>query len=97
MLFFENIFMPIFGHALADFMLQPEAMGSGKNRNDKIHDKEHSLFPAWCYWLTANASVHGGIVWQYLAWRARDLRALDYRLRQKRRLDWHASGSRYPH
>ena len=30
MLFFENIFMLIFGHALADFVLQPEAMGYGK-------------------------------------------------------------------
>jgi|TARA_B110000091_G_C13390397_1_gene299867 hypothetical protein len=26
MLFFENIFMLIFGHALADFVLQPEVM-----------------------------------------------------------------------
>lgn len=58
----ENLFMLIFGHALADFVLQPEAMGYGKNRNDKIHDKEHSLFPVWYYWLTAHALVHGGIV-----------------------------------
>ena len=63
MLFFENIFMLIFGHALADFVLQPEAMGYGKNRNDKIHDKEHSLFPVWHYWLTAHALVHSGIVY----------------------------------
>ena len=59
MLLFENIFMLIFGHALADFVLQPEAMGYGKNRNDKIHAKERSLFPVWYYWLT----VHGGIVY----------------------------------
>ena len=38
MLFFENIFMLLFGHAIADFVLQPDAMGYGKNRNDKIHD-----------------------------------------------------------
>ena len=63
MLFFENIFMLIFGHALADFVLQPESMGYGKNRNDKIHDKEHSLFPVWYYWLTAHSLVHGGIVY----------------------------------
>ncbi len=63
MLLFENIFMLIFGHALADFVLQPEAMGYGKNRNDKIHDNEHSLFPVWYYWLTAHALVHGGIVY----------------------------------
>lgn len=62
MLLVENLFMLIFGHALADFVLQPEAMGYGKNRNDKIHDKEHSLFPNWWYWLTAHALVHGGIV-----------------------------------
>jgi hypothetical protein len=29
MLFFENVFMLIFGHTLADFVLQPEAMGHG--------------------------------------------------------------------
>ena len=63
MLFLENIFMLLFGHALADFVLQPEAMGCGKNRNDKIHNKEQSLFPVWYYWLTAHAFVHGGIVY----------------------------------
>ena len=61
MLFVENVFMLICGHALADFVLQPEAMGYGKNRNDKIHDKKHSLFPVWYYWLTAHALVHGGL------------------------------------
>ena len=45
MLMVENLFMLLFGHALADFVLQPEAMGYGKNRNDKIHDKKNSLFP----------------------------------------------------
>ncbi len=63
MLFFENIFMLLFGPAIADFVLQPDAMGYGKNRNDKIHAKEHSLFPVWYYWLTAHALVHGGIVY----------------------------------
>ncbi len=59
----ELLFQLIFGHALADFVLQPEAMGYGKNRNDKIHDKEHSLFPVWWYWLTAHSLVHGGVVY----------------------------------
>ena len=45
MLLVENLFQFIFGHALADFVLQPKAMGHGKKRNDKVHDKEHSLFP----------------------------------------------------
>jgi hypothetical protein len=59
----DALFLLLFGHALADFVLQPEAMGYGKNRNDKIHDKEHSLFPVWWYWLTAHALVHGGVVY----------------------------------
>lgn len=63
MLMVENLFMLLFGHALADFVLQPEAMGYGKNRNDKIHDKKNSLFPVWWYWLTAHALVHGGVVY----------------------------------
>ncbi|MBQ14898.1 MAG: DUF3307 domain-containing protein [Gammaproteobacteria bacterium] len=63
MILLENLFILFFGHALADFVLQPDAMGYGKNRNDKIHDMEHSLFPVWYYWLTAHAMVHGGIVY----------------------------------
>lgn len=61
--FIENLFMLLVGHAVADFVLQPEAMGYGKNRNDKIHSKAHSLFPVWWYWLRAHALVHGGIVY----------------------------------
>lgn len=63
MLFLENLFKLVVGHALADFVLQPDAMGYGKNRNDKIHDKEHSLFPHWYYWMTAHALMHGGTVY----------------------------------
>lgn len=63
MLFIETLFKLICGHALADFVLQPDAMGYGKNRNDKIHDKEQSLFPHWYYWMTAHALVHGGMVY----------------------------------
>jgi len=59
----DSLFLLIFGHALADFVLQPEAMGYVKNRNDKIHSKEHSLFPVWWYWLTAHSLVHGGVVY----------------------------------
>lgn len=62
MLFAELLFMLFAGHALADFVLQPDAMGYGKNRNDKIHDRESSLFPVWYYWLTAHAMTHGGVV-----------------------------------
>lgn len=63
MLLLDSLFLLVFGHALADFVLQPEAMGYGKNRNANIHDKEHSLFPDWWYWLTAHSLVHGGIVY----------------------------------
>ena len=59
----QNLFELICGHALADFVLQPEAMGYGKNRHDKIHNKVQSLFPHWYYWMTAHALVHGGTVY----------------------------------
>lgn len=58
----ENLFLLLFGHALADFVLQPEAMGIGKNRNAKIHNNEQSLFPHWSYWMTAHSLIHGGLV-----------------------------------
>ena len=38
-------------------------MGSGKNRHNKIHDNKGMNFPAWYYWLTAHALVHGGAVY----------------------------------
>lgn len=59
----DTLFLMIFAHALADFVLQPEAMGYGKNRHAAIHDKEHSLFPVWWYWLSAHALIHGGSVY----------------------------------
>lgn len=59
----ENLFLLIFGHALADFVLQPEVMGYGKNRNNEIHREAQTLFPNWFYWMSAHAVVHGGIVY----------------------------------
>lgn len=61
--FLDNLFLMLFAHALADFALQPEAMGYGKNRHDEVHTKEASLFPVWWYWLSAHALIHGGIVY----------------------------------
>ncbi|MBL4820942.1 MAG: DUF3307 domain-containing protein [Gammaproteobacteria bacterium] len=58
----ETFFLLLFGHALADFVLQPEAMDQGKNRNAAIHSNEQSLFPHWSYWLAAHSLIHGGIV-----------------------------------
>ena len=60
--------MPIFfqlliGHALADFVLQPDAMGYGKNRNSDAQKTKGELFPHWYYWMTAHALVHGGVVY----------------------------------
>ncbi len=59
----DHLFLMLFAHALADFALQPEAMGYGKNRHDEIHAKEESLFPVWWYWLSAHAMIHGGVVY----------------------------------
>lgn len=59
----DNLFLMLFAHALADFVLQPEAMGYGKNRHAKVHEKKHSLFPVWWYWLSAHAMIHGGAVY----------------------------------
>lgn len=62
MLFIETLFMLLVGHALADFVLQPEAMGRGKNRNNEIHSGDQSMFPHWSYWMTGHSLIHGGIV-----------------------------------
>lgn len=62
MQFLETLFLLMVGHALADFVLQPEAMGYGKNRNSEIHDNEQALFPHWGYWMTGHSLIHGGIV-----------------------------------
>lgn len=62
----ELFFYLLVGHAVADFALQPDSMGKGKNRNRKI---DRSAIPpgqkyvaCWPYWLTAHALVHGGAV-----------------------------------
>jgi hypothetical protein len=53
-------FQLLVAHAVADFALQGEAMGSGKNRHNKIHLKAGKHFPSWQYWLAAHSLVHGG-------------------------------------
>lgn len=60
---FELFFQLLVGHALADFVLQSEAMGRGKNRHSDIHHNKASTFPRWYYWLAAHSLVHGGIVY----------------------------------
>lgn len=56
----ELLFQFIVGHALADFVLQVEAMAVYKSRH-MTHDSEH--FPHWSYWLTSHSFIHGGIVY----------------------------------
>lgn len=60
---YELFFQLLVGHALADFVLQSEAMGRGKNRHSDIHINKSSSFPRWYYWLGAHSLVHGGIVY----------------------------------
>ncbi len=63
MLFITYLFQFITAHAVADFVLQHEAMGRGKNRHDAIHQDKPPHFPAWYYWLTSHALIHGGAVY----------------------------------
>lgn len=56
-------FQFLVAHAVADFVLQSETMGSGKNRYNLIHKEKGINFPAWYYWLSAHALVHGGAVY----------------------------------
>lgn len=50
------LFELIIGHALGDYVLQPDAMAVGKS-----HKFKSPILP-WGYWLTAHALVHAGIV-----------------------------------
>lgn len=64
----ELIFHLIAAHFVADFVLQPDAMGYGKNRHRNVRQKNVQPegasdmtpgFPAWGYWLTAHSFAHG--------------------------------------
>lgn len=63
MAWLEVFFALMCGHALADFVLQPAAMGLGKNRHRAPSETASPHFPPWYYWLTAHALVHGGTVY----------------------------------
>lgn len=60
---FTIFFQLIVVHAVADFVLQPEVMGAGKNRHHDIHNRVGKNFPPWYYWLVAHALTHGGLVY----------------------------------
>jgi len=60
---FSYFFQFLVGHAAADFVLQPRAMGKGKDRNSAIHRRvDGEDFPPWYIWLTAHSLIHGGAV-----------------------------------
>ena len=60
---FSYLFQFLVGHAAADFVFQPQAMGKGKDRNSDIHRQKDVVdFPPWYIWLTAHSLVHGGAV-----------------------------------
>ncbi len=56
----ETLFLLLGGHCIADFVLQPEAMGRGKSRHNRASDSPY--FPPWPYWLTAHAFTHATAV-----------------------------------
>jgi len=58
-----DLFLLMFGHALADFSLQSPDMAKGKNRNRKTEAPPGAIYtPCWPYWLSAHALIHGGVV-----------------------------------
>ena len=60
---FSYFFQFLVGHAAADFVFQPQAMGKGKDRNSEIHREVDVVdFPPWFIWLTAHSLIHGGAV-----------------------------------
>jgi hypothetical protein len=52
------LFKLLIGHALADFVLQNDAMAQRKNR----HAVPKHVVP-WDYWMTAHCLIHAGAVW----------------------------------
>ena len=56
-------FQMVIAHAIADFVLQPDAMGFGKNRNSDAQRTKGALFPHWYYWMTSHALVHSGAIY----------------------------------
>jgi hypothetical protein len=55
-------FQLLVGHAIGDFVLQPNPMSSGKNRHNRLHEQYGEGFPPWYYWLSAHSLTHAGIV-----------------------------------
>ena len=60
----EILFLLIAGHAICDFVLQSEAMATGKNHRlkQKMRERHGPSFPTWPYWLSSHAITHGTAV-----------------------------------
>jgi len=59
----ERLFLFLVGHALGDFVLQSEAMYTGKSRRRSLRAERGSGSPPWYFWLAAHALTHGGAVY----------------------------------
>lgn len=59
------LFKLVLGHFVADFALQSDSMGKGKNRNRKPDNIPPGQTPmtVWPYWLSAHAGVHATAVY----------------------------------
>jgi len=58
----ETLFALLVGHFVCDFVLQPEAMGRGKSRQNQRRTPPPPGFPPWYVWLSAHSLTHGGVV-----------------------------------
>ena len=56
------LFLFLVGHAVCDFVLQGEVMGTSKSRRKNLPGERGPEFPQWYYWLAAHALTHGGAV-----------------------------------
>jgi threonine/homoserine/homoserine lactone efflux protein len=58
----QFLFLFLVGHAVCDFVLQGEVMGTSKSRRKGLASVHGPGFPPWYYWLGAHAFTHGGAV-----------------------------------
>ena len=58
----ELLFLFLVGHAVCDFVLQGEVMGTGKSRRRNLCAEYGPDFPPWYAWLAAHGLTHGGAV-----------------------------------
>ena len=58
----QTLFLFLVGHAVCDFVLQGEVMGTSKSRRKFVAGERGPSFPQWYYWLAAHALTHGGAV-----------------------------------